>query len=306
MERGALMKPRIKKQTHYSVLLMRDDGEVRSFRMKNTTLRALVTLFLTFLLVGAGGIGVGVHYWKRFSELAPEYRDNERALADARRELADLRNIKAVASAQSNGGLTAAMNTEVGVDAPAGAGAAPAPSGAVNATAGETGGVAALTGNAGMGNGTAAASRGGTGDSPVNEALEGGASLAQTSAEGTVPSLSADNCPVRLNEFSAQATSQQTLRIRYDLSVSKFAETGQDNGTVVGSAKYVAVFTNGTRLDLAQQSPVNARFAISRMKPMLATSRLPQGYTTAGIERLDVFIELADGVVYKETYPFPQ
>ena len=114
------MKPRIKKQTYYSVLLMRDDGDVRSFRMKNTTLRFLVSLFLVFLVMGAGGIGVGIHYWKRFSEFMPEFREKDRALAETNNEVQDLRNFKAVVMAQSNCTIPMTMNTEVGAGIPGG------------------------------------------------------------------------------------------------------------------------------------------------------------------------------------------
>ena len=298
------MKPVIKKQTHYSVLLMRDDGEVRSFRMKNTTLRFLVLLFLGFMLVGSAGIGAGYHYWKRYAEFMPEYRNNERELAETRRELMDLRNLKAVVTAQNNGTLPVTMNTEVGVETPMGIATA-----TVNGNGNGNGSNAVSSGpvnGAGQDGAVAFADESGAGLVLANATAGVDTGFALTGADSAPPSLSGDSCPVRVNEFSAQATSQQTLRIRYDLSVSQFTETGQDNGPVAGSAKYIAVFTNGTRLDLAQQSPVNARFAISRMKPMMATSRLPQGYTTADIAKLDIVIELTNGGSYKETYPFPQ
>ena len=301
------MKAVIKKQTHYSLLLMRDDGEVRSFRMKNTTLRFLGILLMSFLMTGAGGVWVGYHYWKRYSDFIPEYREQERALADLSAELQQLRNIRAVVMAQNNGAVPVAMNTEVGLNAPDATAAAVNGGSLVNGTS--------RNGDAGTGSLAPAVSGSANTAAGLPENLGGAVNATSTgetaasgepASAGTVPSLSEDTSPVRVNEFSAQATSQQTLRIRYDLSVSQLADTGQEGGPVVGSAKYVALFTNGTRMDLAQQSPVNSRFAISRMKPMMASSRLPQGYSTAEITSVDVVIELAGGAVYRETYPFPQ
>jgi hypothetical protein len=300
MECGTLMKPVIKKQTYYSLLLMRDDGGVRSIRMKNTTLRFLVILFFLFIFTGGAGIGLGVHYWKRYAEFIPEYREKERALAEALPELIRLQSIEAVLLEQSNGTLSMTMNTELGVETPD----------SVLLTA-------QANGNASRGNNATAEtaanatvadiqadSRNAT--APLSNATAQTDTVAsQTAAEPGVPAISGENSPVRVNEFSAQATSQQSLRIRYDLSVSRFAETGQDNGPISGSAKYIVVFSNGTRLDLPQNNPSNARFAISRMKPMMATSRLPQGYSTADIQQVDVFIEVNGDGVYAERFSFP-
>ena len=315
MECCTLMKPVIKKQTYYSLLLMRDDGGVRSVRMKNTTLRFLLVLFFLFIFVGGAGIGMGFHYWKRYAEFIPEYREKERILAEALPELIRLQGVEAVLLAQNNGSMPMAMNTEVGVDTPdsvlltaqANGNGSHNNGARDNGTAATTTAAAdAVTGNSTI-TGLAADSQNATAVFSGDAAAQVEIFTAQTDAGPDAPaSISGENSPVRVNEFSAQATSQHTLRIRYDLSVSRFAETGQDNGPISGSAKYVAVFSNGTRLDLAQNNPSNARFAISRMKPMMATSRLPQGYTTGDIQRVDVLIEVNGDGVYTERFPFPQ
>ncbi|MDR1359419.1 MAG: hypothetical protein LBJ82_00410, partial [Deltaproteobacteria bacterium] len=96
-------------------MLMRDDREVRSFRIKSSILRFLVFLFLFLLTAGGAGIWVGVHYWKRIAVLLPQYEENERILAETRVELMELRSFKAVFMAQNNGTSHQAQNDEVGV-----------------------------------------------------------------------------------------------------------------------------------------------------------------------------------------------
>ena len=65
------MKRIIKKRTHYSVMLMRDDREVRSFRMRGGVLRFLIILLLLLLASGGAGIGMGVYFWKQIAILPP-------------------------------------------------------------------------------------------------------------------------------------------------------------------------------------------------------------------------------------------
>lgn len=68
--------------------------------------------------------------------------------------------------------------------------------------------------------------------------------------------------------------------------------------------RYVAVFSNGEKLDLPLQDIDGTRFAIARMKPMQSSARLPQGYQTENIEKIEVFIEVSDGTVYHDSFDF--
>jgi hypothetical protein len=296
MERGALMKPVIKKQTYYSVVLMRDDGNVRSFRIKNTALRVLVILCLFFFVAGGTGLWAGIHYWKRYNEFLPEYKERERILAESYQELAYLRNLKAVVTAQNPNGFPLTMNNELGVDAPSGV-ASTMPLTNQNGTLTQSAN-ATLAGSAEV---TVAV---GESIPPATEATP--EHPATQEAQAHLPRTTDAGSPVRINGFTAQPSGQQSLRVRYTLSVAQYMESGQDSDTVSGLARYVAIFNDGTRVDLDPQVQGNSRFSISRMKQMSIIARLPQGYTTEDVKDLDIFIELVDGPTFQDTYSFPQ
>jgi hypothetical protein len=284
------MKPIIKKRTHYSVMLMRDDREVRSFRIRGGILRFLALFFLLLIVAGGAGIGAGIHYWKQISALLPLYQESERLLADTRVELTELRSFKAVTMAQNNGTQPPAQNNEVGAAVAESTLFATSNAAAGNA-ASNSSSLAAATANA-----TATPER----NSP-DAAVETAASFPPPRASA-LPKISDENSPIHISEFSAQALNNQYLRIRYTLSVP---ERGQDGRPVSGLTRYAALLADGSRVELSPNSPGSSRFSISYMKPISTNVRLPQGHLTPEVQGVDVFIETADGTLYSQSYAFP-
>jgi hypothetical protein len=262
-------------------MLMRDDREVRSFRIKSGILRFLIILFLLLLATGGTGIGIGVYYWKQIALLLPRYEESQRALADTRIELMELRSFKAVAMAQNNGTQPLAQNEEVETAEPARSVPATA---VANATA-----LAPAADNATL---TTA---------PADDSAGLTAFLSPLAASA-LPQISDENCPIRINDFSAQALNNQSLRIRYNLSVP---DGGAEGRPVSGLTRYVAVLADGSRLDLLPNNPGSSRFSINYMKPISTSVRLPQGHLVPEIRGVNVLVETMDGTLYGQNYAFP-
>ncbi len=86
------MKKIIKRQTHYCLLLMRDDREVRSVRVRASFLR--FCLFVCFLLLVCAGLSIagGWHYWKKAVALNTRLLALEQELTETKRHLEQLTN----------------------------------------------------------------------------------------------------------------------------------------------------------------------------------------------------------------------
>jgi hypothetical protein len=281
------LKPVIKKQTHYHVLLMREDKESSTFSIRCSLLHFCLGLFLLLLLFGGGGVYGGLHFFAKYRELAAVQESRERENAGMRLQLERLVNLESLLKA-GNGSPPQATHTEVGTpDLPAVGTAAPVP---------------------------AAASR--PADTPPAQADPSapedkseipadelrGVSIEMTAAvpakaDDGFPSLAGEASPLRINEFAARNFGSLRLRISYELSTMTDGQR-----TVAGAARYAAVTGDGTRVELPLQDPESSRFAIARMKPMLNTVRLPAGLKPEGIASIDVLIEVAD-TVYRGNYP---
>ncbi|MCL1939259.1 MAG: hypothetical protein FWG04_01175 [Desulfovibrionaceae bacterium] len=294
------MKPVIKKQTHYSVLLMRDDTETRKYRVHSRTLRFLVWFFLLLVAGGAAGITGGVHYWKKYRTMVERYDAQEREVSEMKLQLERLVTLETLLSA-SNGAVPQARHAEVGVSQ------TPVP--VRNATAGNTplnGALAAhnatasgsLTAGAGAHNATIPA---------VNATARAAQQVAgnATALDNLIqardfshPQISDQESPLRVTGFNGRATGQQRLRISYELS----AEGNDEQRMISGQARYFAVFSNGTRMELSAYDSEGSRFSITRMKLMQNSVRLPQGYRASDVEKIDVLIELNEGKKFEERF----
>ena len=77
------MKPVIAKKTHYTFMYMRDDGAVRTLRIRGFVLRFCIIMLCLLPIAGGAGIAVGTHYRYKAWQLADEARTAERELAVA-------------------------------------------------------------------------------------------------------------------------------------------------------------------------------------------------------------------------------
>lgn len=281
------MKPVIKVQRHYHLLLMRDDKEVVGLKVHNTLLRILLGLFCLFLALGGGGIAFGLSMWNQNQNLKSIRTTNEAELAQARIQLEELSNVKSLLLA-SSGLSPLTINQEINIPAQDSSmlsetnatqrlNSTPTPQEALaNATAS----------SATHSNATSAVLGPGNGHIPGVNATEPAPKFS---------SLSDDASPMRINNFTSYVVSQTAIRIRYDL-----VSAAQD--AIRGTAKYTAIMSDGTVYDMTPQYNDDARFAISRMKRMDTTARLPQETNARGISSIRMTIVLDNGEAYQGSY----
>lgn len=84
------------KNSKYSVLFMRDDKNVKRFRLSPAWLK--IALYLEFLLVfaAAGGVYAGYTFWKQASTLRLEKLNYEQRLTEAQVKLERLENVQQI------------------------------------------------------------------------------------------------------------------------------------------------------------------------------------------------------------------
>ncbi len=284
------MKPVIKKQTHYSLLLMRDDKSVYDLRVKTTTVRACIILFILLLLGGGGGIAGGLHYWKKYRALYDQHKEQDVELAEARLQLEHYVNREALEKEKSAAAAApTAKNVEIGAEA-----RAQKTLQAANATAHQSANATVPSADSAARGATPA---GGVAETPA--AAQPDASASAENAQPQSSSLNHEHSPLRISNFSGRPSGYQRLRLNYELSTPE-----EKQPPVSGLVKYTAVFSNGTQLPLDLQRSGDARFTISRMKQMEGSVRLPQGHAAKDIESIDITVEMEGGARYRDIYPF--
>lgn len=287
------MKPIIKKQSHYNMLLMRDDSAVRSMRVKGSTITAFVVFILLIAVGGAGGIWGGLHFWQKYVALSELHERQERELSEARLQLERYVNYETLLEA-ANGGGPRAKNEEIGAVSSTrnATQAVPVASAAVStpgAPAVSTSGGGA-EGNAGVESATTAPAAGAT-----PQAVE----PPPSPKVPALPLISSSTSPLRVNAFTGRVLNSQRLRVRYELLTA--VSEGQKSFS--GAAKYFAVFADGKQAELPVPDISDARFSISRMKVMDANIRMPQGINARDITQISVILELDGGTAYQELFP---
>ena len=309
------MKPVIKKQTHYNLLLMKDDSPARTLRVHSTTLKVLLTLFVLLLLAGGGGIAGGVHFFKEYLQLVAQNEAQDKELSEMRLQLERLVNLECLIVA-SNGSVPLAKNEEVGASAPparqAGEGEhngqngsqeGGRPDNGATETPGAAGGASDGSAATPPDDQTSSQTSSQTGDQP--NGMAGGAPGGQdahSQAGGATGSghlsLDAEDSPLRINGFNVRVSGRERLRISYELSTTPSDEPR----TVSGSVRYRALLKDGAGVDLTSYDIEGTRFAIARMKPMASSARMPQGYLTENVDKIEVLVELADGTMYQDIF----
>lgn len=321
------MKPVIKKQTHYSLLLMRDDTHARTLRVSNTKLRFFLTSFFLLIAFGAAGTAGGIHYWKKYRALQERYETQEKDVSEMRLHLERLKNFESLLAA-SGGTVPQARNEEVGVSTPP-VWTQVAANGSGNRSAQESAPASTTSSeraNTPATNGAAStsprdANAGSTPESTASTPSTGAAAATTTpaasgtnatapagnSAVGTAETGRAGNAflpidssesPLRISNFNSRVTGQQRIRVSYGLSTAN--EDG--NKVIAGKVAYSAIMKDGKIVELTSLDSSGARFSITRMKLMQTTVRIPQGYKSDDLKTLEIVVQLNDGARFEESF----
>lgn len=300
--------PQIEKQTHYNIIVMTDDGSAKTYRLRKSLVRFFIFLPFLLVLLSGGVIVGGMYFGKQYLNLQAEQEKQDMAMSELRLRLERLTNIEELLSAGP--GLHPTQKTETMAAAPTmppiQSAQPPQPS-PTQANTRQSSQPEPVTSRPAAEPVTPPAREVAEApdedyqtslpvqdiDRPTRKIppLASPSKLAQTGGNSTrlnfssMPLLSSNKSPLRVGDFHARTLGQQRVRIRYELAASK-----PSSRIVSGQVRHFAVFTNGGRAELPLPDNGETRFSITRLKPMEATTRLPQGYDTKDIKQIDVVI----------------
>jgi len=106
----------------YSVLLLRDDQQVRRFRFNPLWVRLLFYTFLLLALLAAGGVYLSLGYWEENKRLSLELQELRLEVQQQRVRLTSVQNMEQILRAHDPDELQALLSdyqTEPGITAPA-------------------------------------------------------------------------------------------------------------------------------------------------------------------------------------------
>ena len=254
----------------YSVLIMRDDADVRRFRISPGLMRGLVWGFALLVLVTGVGLYSGARFWAEGARLAEEKKALERRLIEAEVQLERLSNVESILKSNDPEELQALVG---------GMGQFPGDTKSGDARSGD-----ARSGAAGKGAGVAnpaasAASSGGAG-LPLNLAeLFESKDMKLAGLENLQIKITGDNAQVRLDLNNLQP--ERLLNGRVDLLL--VSASGKVSPAPVPEAELA--------------------FSIQRFKRIQAAFALPEGLDRQTLFALRVIIRSQDGkAIFSETY----
>ena len=284
-----MVKQKIEKNKYYNIIFMGDDDRARTYRLRRGVLRLLVYFPLLILLLSGVVIAGGVYFSKYHFALMAEKSKQDREISEMRLQLERLTNLEKLLSARP-GTATLAKYEEVGVtpssDQPQEETSEPVAPVMAEAEAPEQ--------ETDDPESTAEVEE----ELPAQDRFISLAELAPPvdsipPAEAaskldfaSMESLSGNKSPLRLAGFSARPLGQQRVRIRYEITSSNRPGIK----SISGLARHFAVFADGQKAELPLPDNGENRFSLTRLRPMEATARLPQGLDTKDIKKIDVVI----------------
>lgn len=284
---------KIEKNTHYNVILMGDDGRARTYRLRRGTVRFLVYFPFLMMLVAGGIIAGAVYFSKYYFDLVAEREEQDRQISEIRLKLQRLEPFEKLLST-APGAAPLAKHEEIGLTPPKEL-APPVseqPPQAPEETAPEQVPDSAATGEF-QDQGEAAGEEQAGESAETSEPQQNAAQVSLPLPEldfSTMGKLSGNKSPLRVAAFTARTLGQQRVRIRYELT----SANKPGIKSISGLARHFAVFSDGSKTELPLPDNGETRFSITRMKPMEATARLPQGLDTKDIKNIDVVIVTDD------------
>jgi Predicted membrane protein len=284
-----MVNQKIEKNKYYNIIFMGDDGRARTYRLRRGLLRFLIYFPLLILLLSGGAIAGGVYFSKYHFDLVAEKNKQDKEISEMRLQLERLTNLEKLLSARP-GTAPLAKYEEIGVtpssDQPQEETSEPeAPVAEAEAPAQETA------------DPDPEPIAGEEEEAPVQDHISF-AELApqadQTPPAEVAPeldfasmgNLSGNKSPLRVAGFSARPLGQQRVRIRYEIT----STNRPGIKSISGLARHFAVFTDGQKAELPLPDNGENRFSLTRLRPMEATARLPQGFDTKDIKKIDVVI----------------
>jgi hypothetical protein len=241
---------------------------------------------------GAAGIYGGVHYWKKFEELAAQHPLLERELGELKLKLEQLTN-ESVLWRNAKHAAPALKNEEVGASAPSQQSGLVASSGSDILTPLQTPAA----------NATVAENDDDSEDdsqknplTPASPIAAAHATSGTAAAQNATPEVRATPS-VQRSGFTSRIIDGQRMRLRYRV-VSPVQQP------LNGSVTYQGRLEDGATVKL---EPVSAgdRFSITNMKNIETQVKSPSGISVRSIKAINVIILLEEGDKVLQTFPTP-
>lgn len=298
------LQPVVKKKTSYSVLFLRDDSKVVSFRLKPFWIKFLGVIFLLFS-GASGAAGYSAHYyWKKYQTLQHERSELAEKLGENRRQLGRFAGVERIKEATLPRSAMTGVNT-----------IAAGPEGTNGKPNGEQNGdnTAAPAQNGGSPPAgpaeTATAEAPGTPQPAAPDASPPPAATGQPPAEtataSATPPASPESAdkehPALISEVQVRAAGNRTFRLAFDLS-------NRDQQLTLNGRVQVSVGTkSGERHEITQINRDALRFIINRYKRVNTNFVLPGDIQTEDVDRLFLTVTAEDQptVTYSFTVPTP-
>ncbi|WCB46321.1 hypothetical protein [Nitratidesulfovibrio vulgaris] len=288
---------------HYSLLLMRDDGNVRRLRVSPLALRLLVTTLFIVPALAVLGIWAAATFWKGNTALVDANRDLTREIKEMRVELERLSNLEILLEREDPvrlHALVAPRKTPAPTASAPGESASPLSAHGDGATATPD----ATSSDAPAGD----APPGLTTDQPDDATAGTPSDASETAAvaplfqDAPASAPKRDISPInngqaRVDDVQVQISPQGKIRVTFSLS------NGDTSRQLAGHVVFVAIDGKGTGHDLAIPAEA-ADFRISRFKKIVASARLPQGLSSGDIALVAIEIRSGDTIVFRDAFPF--
>ena len=307
------MKQKIKPKQDYSIIVMRDDNKMRTFRIKRRSVTALK--FFLFLLVCAGIAGCigALHYHERFRSLQAKSNEQRQELTTLKLQLEQFTNLRTLAN-NTNMPTASLLNEEVdsinnlggnssynavGTTSSAASAAplvnstplaTPASSATQNPPAEATAPVSSSTPVT-----TAPVDEP---TPPVEPPAPVQAELGQKAKDAlSLPTIAEDPSPLRINSFVGTAVGDERIQINYTLNTVDAKKTS-------GAVTYGIITKSGELIDLPTRFSKGVTFLISYGRTMESSFPLPKGVKASEISKVLVFISLEEGKKFVESFDF--
>ncbi|MCC8193561.1 MAG: hypothetical protein LIP28_02815 [Deltaproteobacteria bacterium] len=311
------LEPVVKKSASYSILFLRDDSKVVSFRLKPFWIKFLAVIFVVFS-GASGAAGYAAHYyWIKYQTLQHERAELAEKLGENRRQLGRFAGVERIkestlprssmvgvpsiaSGVEGTNGKPNAV-TENGPSTPPGSDDAQAPA--------EGGEARPDTADPPSGAGEPVVPEtppAGTlpSDNPPPRAVEPAPSAngadpppASTGAAGSGKEIGEH--PALISEVQIRPAGVKTFRLGFDLS-------NRDQQLTLNGRVHVAIGTkSGERVDITQISRDSLRFIINRYKRVNTEFVLPGDIRAEDVTSLYLTVTAEDQSNVTYTFPVP-
>lgn len=313
--------PVIKKNTSFSILLLRDDSGVVKFRLNSFWIK-LLTFFFIIFSAASGAAGYAAHYyWKKYHTLQRERSELTAKLGENRRQLGRFAGIEKIKESSLPRSAMSGIATAAGPDTLTEA----EPSNGTLVRNGQevepqppvltNGKAVAQAPVQPVGNGDSTAQTNGTAkpaptQQPQQQTSERPTSGTLTTASGPetpdtdaavqTGANAAKAHPASVDEVQIKGAGAAKYRLSFDLS-------NRDQQITLNGRVFLYVSTkSGAKHEITQVSRDSLRFLINRFKKVTTTFALPDDVQPADAATLHVMItaEKIPDITYD--FPFPE